>query len=473
MANKQLVERHTIDYIPLAERRGKVWHLWPVWFAGDAHLATLAVGVIGIALGGNFFWTMVAIIAGSALGTFFMAFHATQGPQLGLPQLIQSRPQFGYMGALLVWVFVLVSYIGYNAFNQVLAAQAMHQLAGPDFAADSTIIIVFALLAALLAAVGYEWIHQAQRWVAYLVMASLTILTIGALFTVDLPAHTWTTDNFKAVPFVVQFFAAASYQLSWSMYVSDYSRYLPRDVGVGPSFWWTFVGAFIGGVWMMLVGTLGAALYPGAELTAALQSVGNAVWPGFGWYLLAASLLGLVTITTLNFYGASLALLTVADSFKPQRASVTARMLALALALIAATSIALVASKDFVHRFEELLAVLLYLFTPWTAINLVDFYWVRKGHYSIREIFNPNGIYGRWSWRGLVAYAGGFIAMIPCFKTGVYTGVVAQRLGGADVSMLVGLPVATIIYLLACRSLDVEGERAAAQLADRNIEDSR
>ena len=471
MANKQLVERHTIDYIPLAERRGKVWHLWPVWFAGDAHLATLAVGVIGIALGGNFFWTMVAIVAGSALGTFFMAFHATQGPQLGLPQLIQSRPQFGYMGALLVWVFVLVSYIGYNAFNQVLAAQAMHQLAGADFAADSTIIIVFALLAAVLAAVGYEWIHRAQRWVAYLVMASLTILTIGALFSVDLPAHTWTTDNFKAVPFMVQFFAAASYQLSWSMYVSDYSRYLPRDVGVGPSFWWTFVGAFIGGVWMMLVGTLGAALYPGAELTAALQSVGNAVWPGFGWYLLAASLLGLVTITTLNFYGASLALLTVADSFKPQRASVAARMLALALALIAATSIALVASKDFVHRFEELLAVLLYLFTPWTAINLVDFYWVRKGHYSIREIFNPNGIYGRWSWRGLVAYAGGFIAMIPFFKTGIYTGVVAQRLGGADVSMLVGLPVATIIYLLACRSLDVEGERAAAQLADRNIED--
>ena len=471
MANKQLVERHTIDYIPLAERRGKVWHLWPVWFAGDAHLATLAVGVIGIALGGNFFWTMVAIIAGSALGTFFMAFHATQGPQLGLPQLIQSRPQFGYMGALLVWVFVLVSYIGYNAFNQVLAAQALHQLAGADFAADSTIIIVFALLAAVLAAVGYEWIHRAQRWVAYLVMASLTILTIGALFSVDLPAHTWTTDNFKAVPFMVQFFAAASYQLSWSMYVSDYSRYLPRDVGVGPSFWWTFVGAFIGGVWMMLVGTLGAALYPGAELTAALQSVGNAVWPGFGWYLLAASLLGLVTITTLNFYGASLALLTVADSFKPQRASVAARMLALALALIAATSIALVASKDFVHRFEELLAVLLYLFTPWTAINLVDFYWVRKGHYSIREIFNPNGIYGRWSWRGLVAYAGGFIAMVPFFKTGIYTGVVAQRLGGADVSMLVGLPVATIIYLLACRSLDVEGERAAAQLADRNIED--
>ena len=42
------------------------------------------------------------------------------------------------------------------------------------------------------------------------------------------------------------------------------------------------------------------------------------------------------------------------------------------------------------------------------AINLVDFFIVRRGHYSIREIFNPDGIYGRWSWRGLSAYAIGF-----------------------------------------------------------------
>ena len=47
------IESRSIDYVPLAERHGKVWHLWPVWFSGDAHLATVAVGVLGIALGGN------------------------------------------------------------------------------------------------------------------------------------------------------------------------------------------------------------------------------------------------------------------------------------------------------------------------------------------------------------------------------------------------------------------------------------
>jgi hypothetical protein len=33
--------------------------------------------------------------------------------------------------------------------------------------------------------------------------------------------------------------------------------------------------------------------------------------------------------------------------------------------------------------------------------------------YAIKEIFKPNGIYGRWGWRGLVAYLAGFAASAP------------------------------------------------------------
>src|SRR6202051_3186375 len=75
-----MIEKRSIDYVPIAERHGKVWHLWPVWFSGDAHLATVATGVGGIALGGPLLWTGMAVVLGSAVGTFFMAFHSTQGP---------------------------------------------------------------------------------------------------------------------------------------------------------------------------------------------------------------------------------------------------------------------------------------------------------------------------------------------------------------------------------------------------------
>src|SRR6204780_4488294 len=147
MGGGTFIETRSIDYVPLAERHGKAWHLWPVWFSGDAHLPTLAVGVLGITLGGNFLWTAIAVILGCLLGTFFMAFHSTQGPQLGLPQMIQSRPQFGYTGALLVWAVAMVAYVGFNAFNQVLAAQALHQLASPIAPTSSNAMVVFALLA--------------------------------------------------------------------------------------------------------------------------------------------------------------------------------------------------------------------------------------------------------------------------------------------------------------------------------------
>jgi NCS1 nucleoside transporter family len=463
----RLIEKRSIDYVPIAERHGKVWHLWPVWFSGDAHLATVATGVVGVALGGNLVWMAIAVTLGSAFGTFFMAFHSTQGPQLGLPQMIQSRPQFGYVGAMLVWGVALICYIGFNAFNQILAAQTMHDLYGSD---PTVTMLVFAVLAVSLAVVGYDLIHLSQRLIAYVLIVALLVFTVAVIVKSRLPPEQIDLGNFRIVPFLAQLFAAASYQVAWSIYVSDYSRYLPRDVGVGASFWWTFLGAFVGGTWTMLVGTLSAALFPTLEVATALRAAADQVIPGFGKPLLLCSLLGLLTITSLNCYGASLTLLSVVDTLKPTRPTLAKRIVTLVFATVAASLIALASSQHFAEKFGEFLAVLLYLFTPWTAINLVDFYVVRKGHYSVREIFNPHGMYGRWSWRGLTAYGIGFIVMIPFFSTEHFKGPIAQALGGADVAMLVGLPVSAIVYIWACRSLDLEADRRQAYEADIGLD---
>jgi nucleobase:cation symporter-1, NCS1 family len=285
-----------------------------------------------------------------------------------------------------------------------------------------------------------------------------------------IPAAEWQLTGFRATPFLAELLAAASYQLSWSIYVSDYSRYLPREVSVRASFWWTYAGAMVGGSWMMLVGSIAAAAAPSLDVPAALERAADGVVAGFGPVLLIGSLLGLVTIASLNFYGSSLTLLSVLDTFAAVKSGIGVRAATLAVAAVASTAIALESSSHFMARFSELLSVLLYLFTPWTAVNLVDFYLVRKGHYSVREIFNPRGMYGRWQWRGLVAYAGGFAAMVPFFSTDQYTGPIARMLGGVDVSMFVGLPVAAGIYLLACRSLDLEADRRAAASADLGLE---
>lgn len=461
-----LIETRSIDYVPLAERHGKVWHLWPVWFTGDAHMATLATGAISVAAGLSLFWSAIAIIGGCVLGTILMAFHCTQGPHLGLPQMIQSRPQFGYLGALLVWIVALVTYIGFNALNQTLAADTLKELAG--FPHGPT-VVVFSLVAVTIAVIGYDLIHRAQRMLAYSMLIVLAIYTIGTLRIVDLGALL-VPGQFKATPFLVQFFAAAAYQLSCSIYVSDYSRYLPKEVGIRDAFFWTFWGAFIGGAWMMLVGAFAAAAFANQNIVIALRESADAIFPGFGTVVLVPSFLGMVTITSLNFYGASLTLLSVVDSVTKITLGIRSRLASLVVVFALALSLSLVVSGNVLDGFEAFLGVLAYLFTPWTAINLVDFFFVRKGRYSIRAMFMADGLYGKWNWRGLLSYAVGFASMVPFFKTGLYTGPVAEALGGADISMLVGLPVSAATYLWLCRSLDLTSEFARIDELDRNLE---
>ena len=94
-----------------------------------------------------------------------MAFHSAQGPQLGLPQMIQSRPQFGYVGALLVWLFAYLQYAGFNVFNTILAGQAAAQTIGT--AARSSGSSSRRLLAVAIALIGYDFIHRVERGLTY------------------------------------------------------------------------------------------------------------------------------------------------------------------------------------------------------------------------------------------------------------------------------------------------------------------
>src|ERR1700742_2649943 len=308
MTNTPLIEKRSIDYVPCAERHGKAWHLWPVWFAGDANLATLAVGVLGITLGGNLLWPTVAVVLGCALGTFFMAFPSTQGPQLGLPQMIQSRPQFGYVGALLVWLFAYVQYAGFNVFNSVLGGESMSTVA---HGSTKLWVVIVTVVAFVIALVGYDLIHKAEQWLTYLMIVIFGIFTI-TLFFIHYPAGTFDVGTFKASAFLGQFGVVAGYQISWAIYVSDYSRYLPPSVTVRRTFQCTYWGSAIGGGWMMIVGAVLAAWagknFDGTGI-AEINAVGNKVFDGFGEIVLILAALGLVSVTALNMYGGSLTLI--------------------------------------------------------------------------------------------------------------------------------------------------------------------
>ena len=466
------LEVRSIDYVPLSERHGRLWHLGPLWFMSNAQIATLAVGLVSITTGGNVVWSLLAILAGTLFGTFFMAFHSAQGPQLGLPQMIQSRPQFGYIGALLVWLFAYLQYAGFNVFNTILAGQGVAVTVGGD---SKLWIVVATAVAFIVALVGYDLIHRVEQLLTYAFIVLFGLFTIVVILRVGLPAGAFDLGQFKLTPFLAQFGVVAGYQISWAIYVSDYSRYLPPTVTVSRTFYWTYGGSALGAFWLMALGTLlAASLKAGAvfDTIGAIHDAGDKLFNGFGGVILIFSALGLISVTALNMYGGSLTLISGIDSIKRIRPTLIVRLVTIAITAALGLAGALASSANFLANFTNFLLLVLYFFIPWTAVNLVDYYIVRRGHYAITEIFKSDGIYGLFGWRGILSYLVGFAAMIPFFNTGtLYEGFVAKDLQGADISIFIGLPVAGILYFVLTRSLDVEHERAVAARSDANLED--
>ena len=108
------IEKHTIYQIPLDQRHGKARHLFTLWLGANINVLTVVTGALATTLfGQSFLWGSMAIVFGNLVGAIFMALHAAQGPRLGVPQMVQSRGQFGARGAAFVVALVVFMYLGY------------------------------------------------------------------------------------------------------------------------------------------------------------------------------------------------------------------------------------------------------------------------------------------------------------------------------------------------------------------------
>lgn len=429
------IETRSIDWIPTGERRGKVHHQAPFWFTGNFVLTTMVTGFLGPANGLSAGWSVLAAVAGACFGTLFMCFHANQGPSMGLPQMIQSRAQFGSRGALVPFVAVIFVYIGFNVFNTILATSGFKTVfAGPNWLWYLGLMVA----AIVIAVVGFDLMMVVQRWLTYLLIVVFGVLTVYALSTLHLNAAVPDGGKFSLTVFLMQFAAAAGYQISYAVYVSDYSRYLPENTSAKHVIWWTYVGAAGSSVWLMSLG-------------AVLASI------------------ALVTIMSVNAYGASLTSMSALDAFRPITPTVRLRVLGIALTSLVAFVVALSLPEGYLESFNTFVLLMLYFLIPWTAVNLVDFYFVRRGHYSIVDIFRPDGIYGRWSWRGLAAYFLGMAAMVPFISLHFYVGPIAKLLGGVDISFLVGLAVSGVAYYVLTRDVDLSDEHAAVERSRQEL----
>lgn len=128
--------------------------------------------------------------------------------------------------------------------------------------------------------------------------------------------------------------------------------------------------------------------------------------------------------------------------------SVTVRLVPFMFVMAAGVVTACLGYRSFVTNLTNFLDVLLVILIPWSAVNLADYFLVRRGNYDVASFFTADGAYGRFAWRGLLAYIVGIAAEWPFVSQPAYTGPLVSAIGGADISWLAGWFAASIAYLL-------------------------
>ncbi|GAA3411567.1 purine-cytosine permease family protein [Paenibacillus hodogayensis] len=441
------IERRSIDFIPEEERHGSPKSLFTVWFNANMTVVTLVTGALGVTMGLNLFWCFTAIILGNLIGGIFMASHSAQGPQLGIPQMIQSRAQFGVIGAIFPIILVILMYVGFMAANGLLEVDTIKAVLPVS---SNSAIIIASILTLIVTFIGYDFIHSMAKYLSIfsaLIFTAVTILIISQGF----PAGAWSpTGGVNFGTFMLFLSIAAAWQITYAPYVADYARYLPSNTPAKQTFGYTYVGSVLGTVWMMLLGALLGAAIPDFMDNASVNIASL-----FGPYTLIVYIViftGLAAGNVLNLYGAFMSTTTFMISIKEFKVTKRIKFLILFLAMSAGATIQIFGQGNFMAYYSNLVLLLQYFLLPWTAINLVDYYVMRRGKYSIPDIFDKNGIYGRYNWTSLFTYAATILMELPFMTMSFYEGFVSKAMGGADITWVIALTVPGLLYYLLLKN---------------------
>jgi NCS1 family nucleobase:cation symporter-1 len=316
VANREQATRleiNTIQPIALDQRHGSAADLFTVWFGSNLMLLTIVTGGLAVTIFAlPFGWAVAALVVGNLVGAVFMALHAAQGPTLGVPQMIQTRGQFGSIGSLLVVGIVIVMYVGFLASNLVLGGEALAS-AAPGVANTPGITLV-AVLGVVAAIWGHDLIHAYARvmsWVAGLVLLLAFAWIVGVH---GLPADFLSRNSVSAAGLLGTISAGALWQIAYAPYVSDYSRYMPRDTGARPAFWASYWGCSIGSILPMVLGAMIGLASDQKNLVSGLAVLTRGIAP----LVLVVFAVGIAAANAMNLYCGALSTLTFGQTLFPR-----------------------------------------------------------------------------------------------------------------------------------------------------------
>ncbi len=487
------VERRGLEPVPTAERHGVARELSLVWAGAMANYVSLLTGalVIGapLAVGAStgqlgLVDSAIAILVGAGLAAILHGPISATGVRSGTPQMVFSRAVLGHRGAYIGAFFTFLMAVGWFAVDCVIGGWAVVQLLGLAGVPKSTPVALSAIalvliLSIIVAIFGHQTVHVFEKYGAIVFMVFGAILFIALFPKIHWNLATTVTGPTHLAAMIVGGSFIYALVASWIPFASDYSRYLPAETPARRVAWWSGVGI---GLPTALLGILGVALYtinPGNPDLLSVITAAAPPWLTVPFLLFVV--LGEIWANYFDVYTAGLVALAMDVGLRRWLAALVCGLLGgiLVLGIGLATQFSRAQTyADLVNNFLGVyinFLLLTYLWVPaWAAVLVVDYFLLRRGSDSHAPA--PGKRRSGFAWRGLLAWACGFAATIPCIGSAYlpwlsqpWQGPIAHWLGGADISGIVGAVVSALVYYALASGMPSQGRQADAVLRGADL----
>ena len=442
------VESHGIDAIPDKERHGTPRELAFLWAGAFVNYASLFTASLLTTYYGLGVWDgLAATTLGTIAAAVILGLLSNTGPRSGLPQIVFTRGIFGRRGSYVGAALTLFLAVGWFAVDCVIAAQAGAALIRPGSAKVTfLLVIVIAGASVVVAIFGHQTIKVLEKYGAITFAALTAVLFIALVpqFNLSqLPAARHFLGPDYPGAFALGFMTCFALVASWYPFASDYSRYLPRSSSVRAVTFWPVVGVTLPMIFLGLFGLLLPTInwYDTVE-NGPLAVIGTyaPVWVATPFFIFVV--VGEIWANYLDVYTAGLVLLAMGVRIQRWQAALGCGILGTALAAYA------VLVTDFHVAYEDFL-ILTYLWAPaWAAVVLLSFF-----------VFEGKSRPGA----ALIAWVAGTVASLLFVNyqnifgstfglLNFFNDPVIRALHGADVSGLVSIGVAAVVYAVLRRA---------------------
>jgi NCS1 family nucleobase:cation symporter-1 len=311
--------------------------------------------------------------------------------------MVLTRASFGVKGSVVPGALSYLIFVGWETVLVSLATLATGTVFARIGGVDHNLSLIIGFLIAVSLTVfggvlGFSVIMRLQKILTVITVVMTVVYIVLTFDSVHWSAVTSIKDGTTQGFIGALIFGVTGIGLGWVNCAADYSRYLPRTVSSKSVVGWTVFGASLVPIILVIYGAALSGSSKDLSDAIAMDPIGALTSLLPTWFLIPFALvaiLGLVGGAILDLYSSGLALVSIGVPIKRHQAAIID-----ALIMLFGSIYVVWIADNFFYPFQGFLITLGVPIAVWSAIFVADVI-VRKKPYSEKDLYNPEGIYGR------------------------------------------------------------------------------